>query len=202
MQLAVALVDRVAVGAVQLGGRDLLPLEQAERLLGGQPQRVDRVTAGPRPVSPRGRLGTARGLWRTRVPRSEPRRRRHTVGGTRKRSPSRSGAFANDLVERQRRRAARPRPRRSRARAGARSAARPRGRARTPSRPPRGSRSSCSWKRSTSSSVSSSRASRATCSTSSRVIAIAILQSASHAVLRKKKGPLSGALRKLDSERG
>ena len=43
MQLGVALGDRVEVGAVELGGGDLLPLEQPERLLGGQAQRVDVV---------------------------------------------------------------------------------------------------------------------------------------------------------------
>ena len=41
VELAVTLGDRVAVGAAQLGGRELLPLEQAGRLLGGQPQGVD-----------------------------------------------------------------------------------------------------------------------------------------------------------------
>ena len=41
MQLRVALGDGVEVGAVKLGGGDLLPLEQPLRLLGGQAQRVD-----------------------------------------------------------------------------------------------------------------------------------------------------------------
>src|SRR4029077_14505833 len=59
MQLRVALADRLQVRAVELGGRDLAALEQRNRALGGQSQRVD-----------------------------------HAVGGTRKWSPSRSGAFA------------------------------------------------------------------------------------------------------------
>ncbi len=41
MQLRVALVDRRAIGGVELGARHLFLAEQARRLLGGQPQRVE-----------------------------------------------------------------------------------------------------------------------------------------------------------------
>ena len=65
MQLGVALADRVEVGAVQLGRGDLAALDEAERVLGGETQRVDHDS------------------------RTAP------VGGTRKASSSTSGAFSN-----------------------------------------------------------------------------------------------------------
>src|SRR5205823_4994059 len=53
VQLGIARPDRLEVGGVQLSGRELLPLEQAEALLGGQPQRVDHPrTAAPIPAQP------------------------------------------------------------------------------------------------------------------------------------------------------
>ena len=63
MQLAVARADRVQVRGVQLGRRDLAALDQPDRVLGREPQRVDDGS-------------------------------HQTVGGTRKRSPSRAAALA------------------------------------------------------------------------------------------------------------
>ena len=48
VKLAVALAAAAGVCAVELGGRDLAPLEQPERLLGGQRSvSIMRVTSGP-----------------------------------------------------------------------------------------------------------------------------------------------------------
>ena len=41
MELAVALADRLEVGGVELGGGDLAALDEADRVLRGQSQRVD-----------------------------------------------------------------------------------------------------------------------------------------------------------------
>ena len=63
VELVVPLRDRLEVRGVELGRRELAPIDEADRILGREPQRVD---------------GSSH----------------HAVGGTRKRSPSRAGAFA------------------------------------------------------------------------------------------------------------
>ncbi len=55
MELAVPLSDRVEVRRVELGGGDVSPLDEADRLLGGQAERVDDGThpvGGTRNESP------------------------------------------------------------------------------------------------------------------------------------------------------
>ena len=47
VQLVVALADRVEVRGVQLGGRDLAPVDEPDRLLGREPQRVDHGRHAP-----------------------------------------------------------------------------------------------------------------------------------------------------------
>ena len=48
VQVAVALVDRGAVGVEELAPAHLLVLEQVQRLLGRQPERVDAHAGGTR----------------------------------------------------------------------------------------------------------------------------------------------------------
>ena len=52
MQLAVPLGDGVEVGAMELGAGDLLALEQAERVLDRQSERVDHAVGGTLKRSP------------------------------------------------------------------------------------------------------------------------------------------------------
>ena len=49
VQLAVALCRGGDVGGVELGGRDLAALDQAERVLGGEAERVDHAEPPPGP---------------------------------------------------------------------------------------------------------------------------------------------------------
>ena len=52
MELVVPLADRLEVRGVQLGARDLALLDEIERVLGGEPQRVDDGAHGPTSVGP------------------------------------------------------------------------------------------------------------------------------------------------------
>ena len=73
MELAVALVDRLQIRGVKLRGGDLAPLEEAVRLLGGQPKRVDYCRHAP--GAPRKRPPSASGAFaRTSSRESESRR--------------------------------------------------------------------------------------------------------------------------------